>query len=66
MELPEKYRAVVSLHYFEGYLFQEISAFLHIGTSAVSMRLPSGQKHPKKATWEGLIWSETSSAFLMR
>lgn len=39
MELPEKYRAVVSLHYFEGYSFQEISEFLHIGVSAVSMRL---------------------------
>lgn len=39
MELPEKYRAVVSLHYFEGYSFREISEFLHIGVSAVSMRL---------------------------
>ena len=39
MELPEKYRTVVSLHYFEGYSFREISEFLHIGVSAVSMRL---------------------------
>lgn len=39
MELPEKYRAVVSLHYFEGYSLREISGFLHIGISAVSMRL---------------------------
>lgn len=39
MELPEKYRTVVSLHYFEGYSFREISHFLHIGISAVSMRL---------------------------
>lgn len=39
MELPEKYRAVVSLHYFEGYSLREIAAFLHIGASAVSMRL---------------------------
>lgn len=39
MELPEKYRVVVSLHYFEGYSFREISEFLHIGVSAVSMRL---------------------------
>ena len=29
MELPEKYRAVVSLHYFEGYSFREISEFFH-------------------------------------
>ena len=39
MELPEKYRVVVCLHYFEGYSFREISELLHIGVSAVSMRL---------------------------
>ena len=39
MELPEKYRLVVFLHYFEGYSFREISQSLHIGISAVSMRL---------------------------
>ena len=39
MELPEKYRLVVCLHYFEGYSFREISQSLHIGISAVSMRL---------------------------
>ena len=39
MELPEKYRIVVSLHYFEGYSFREIAKLLHIGVSAVSMRL---------------------------
>ncbi len=39
MELPEKYRIVVGLHYFAGYSFREIGAFLHIGASAVSMRL---------------------------
>ena len=39
MGLPEKYRIVVILHCLEGYSFREISAFLHIGVSAVSMRL---------------------------
>lgn len=39
MELPEKYRAVVTLHYLEGYSFREIAQILHIGPSAVSMRL---------------------------
>ena len=39
MELPEKYRLVVFLHYFEGYSFREIAQSLHIGISAVSMRL---------------------------
>ena len=48
MELPEKYRAVVSLHYFEGYSFREISEFLHIGISAVSMRLHRAKNILKK------------------
>lgn len=39
VELPEKYRVVVMLHCLEGYSFREISQLLHIGTSAVSMRL---------------------------
>ncbi len=39
MELPKEYRVVMMLHYFEGYSFREISKFLHIGISAVSMRL---------------------------
>ena len=48
MELPEKYRTVVSLHYFEGYSFREISQFLHIGISAVSMRLYRAKSILKK------------------
>ncbi len=39
MELPEKYRSVVTLHYLEGYSLREIAQLLHIGPSAVSMRL---------------------------
>ncbi len=39
MNLPLKYRSVVHLHYYEGYSFKEISKFLKISTSAVSMRL---------------------------
>lgn len=39
MELPEKYRSVVLLHCLEGYSLQEIAGVLHIGSSAVSMRL---------------------------
>lgn len=39
MELPEKYRSVVTLHCLEGYSFREIAQLLHIGPSAVSMRL---------------------------
>ena len=48
MEQPEKYRTVVSLHYFEGYSFREIAEFLHIGISAVSMRLHRAKNILKK------------------
>ena len=39
MALPDKYRVAVFLHYYEGYSFSEIAAFLKLGPSAVSMRL---------------------------
>jgi len=39
MALPLKYRIVVHLHYYEGYTFSEIAAFLKISSSAVSMRI---------------------------
>ena len=48
MGLPTKYRIVVSLYYFEGYSFREISDFLHIGISAVSMRLHRAKKILRK------------------
>ena len=44
MELPEKERAAVYLHYYEGYTFREIGEILHISSSAVSMRLHRGRK----------------------
>lgn len=30
LQLPEKYRAVIYLHYYEGYAFREIAGLLHI------------------------------------
>lgn len=44
MLLPRKYRIVVYLHYYEGYTFPEISTFLKISVSAVSMRLHRARK----------------------
>ena len=44
LALPEKYSAVIHLHYYEGYTFQEIGEILHISPSAVSMRLHRGRK----------------------
>ena len=37
--LPEKYRSVVILHYLEGLSVEDIAAALHLGKSAVKMRL---------------------------
>lgn len=44
MALPAKYRVAVHLHYYEGYTLEEIAGFLHIGPSAVSMRLHRARK----------------------
>lgn len=44
LELPEKYRAVVSLHYFGGYTLAETAQILRIGPSAASMRLSRAKK----------------------
>lgn len=39
MTLPEKYRLVIHLHYYEGYTCSEIGNLMKISPSAVSMRL---------------------------
>jgi len=44
MSLPEKYRIVVYLHFYEGYTFQEIAGFLKISSSGVSMRIHRAKK----------------------
>lgn len=48
MELPEKYRIAVCLHYLEGYSFREIASFLKISSSAVSMRIHRARAILKK------------------
>lgn len=50
--LPEEYRAVILLHYFEEQKVEEIARILKIGTSAVKMRLKRGRELMKKE-WEG-------------
>ena len=42
-KLPYKYKAVVILHYLEGYTVNEISGMLRISASAVKMRLSRGR-----------------------
>ena len=44
MNLGTKYRVVVYMHYYEGYTFSEISGFLKISPSAVSMRIHRAKK----------------------
>ena len=43
MELPEKYRDAVYLHYYEGYSVREIAALLGRSESAVSAHLSRGR-----------------------
>lgn len=42
--LPEQYKAVIHLHYYEGYSVAEISGILKLGQSAVKMRLKRGRE----------------------
>lgn len=48
MSLSAKERAVVHLHYYEGYTQEEIAKMLKISSSAVSMRLHRARKHLKQ------------------
>ena len=52
MNLAVKYRIVIYMHYYEGYTFSEISGFLKISTSAVSMRIHRARKLLKDTMWE--------------
>lgn len=44
MELPEKQKIAIYLHYFEGYTCREIAQILHCGESAVKMRLKKARE----------------------
>lgn len=44
MELPEKYRIVLMLHYVEEYKVDEISKIIDASASAIKMRLSRGRK----------------------
>ena len=44
LALPEKYRIVVHLHYFEGYRTREIAQILEISENTVKTRLLNGRK----------------------
>lgn len=44
MRLPEKYRIVIHLHYYEEYSIQEISATLRVSQGTVKSQLSRGRK----------------------
>ena len=54
MKLPEKYRIVLHLFYYEDYTTQEISDILHLSVSNVKTRLSRGRallKETLKEEW---------------
>jgi len=44
LELPEKYRLALTLHYVEGYSVQELAAIIGKTPSAAKMRLQTGRR----------------------
>lgn len=54
MALPEKYRIVLYLHYYEDYSVREIAGFLGINVSAVTTRLNRARNKLKLELGEGL------------
>ncbi len=53
VRLPEKYKAPIHLHYYEGYSVAEISEILGIGQSAVKMRMKRGREMLKLEMEDG-------------
>ena len=43
LELPEKYKTVIYMYYYEGFTTAEISGFLKISESSVRSRLARGR-----------------------
>ncbi len=48
MRLPEKYRVVIHLFYFEGYQIREIASLLRVNENTVKSRLSRARKMLKK------------------
>jgi len=42
--LPQKYKAVLYLHYYEGYKIKEIAEILRVGESGIKKRLVKGRE----------------------
>ena len=46
--LPEKFRTVIHLHYYEGYTVEELAQLLGVSVSAVKMRLKRGREAQRR------------------
>ena len=44
MRLPEKYRIVIHLHYYEEYSVEEIASTIHVSQGTVKSQLNRGRK----------------------
>jgi RNA polymerase sigma-70 factor (ECF subfamily) len=53
--LPQKYRIVLYLHYYEGYKISEIASTLKIGESGIKKRLVVGREKLKNYLTEELL-----------
>ena len=53
MRLPEKYRIVIHLHYYEEYSIEEIAAAVHSRPGTVKSQLSRGRKLLKSMLTEG-------------
>ena len=59
MKLPDKYRIVIHLFYYEDYLVREIAEILKLSESNVKVRLSRGRallKDSLKEEWENDEW----------
>ena len=52
LKLPEKYRIVIHLFYYEDYSVKEMAEILHTSESNVKVRLSRGRKLLKKSLQE--------------
>lgn len=53
--LPDKYGAVIHLHYYEGYAIREIAQLLDLPAATVGTRLSRGRERLKKMLEEDFI-----------
>lgn len=53
--LPDKYGAIIHLHYYEGYTIQEIAKLLRVPAATVGTRLSRGRERLKKLLEEELL-----------